>query len=235
MIKLAIVEDDKEQMTEIEKLVCRFFKENNDENYTIDTYSSGNDLLNNYVDQYSIILLDIGMPGMNGMDTAGELRKRNSTACIIFMTNMPKYAINGYEVEAIGFLVKPVKYFGLCNCLRKALLLISQQDDVKILVTTRQGVISIPSSRLLYVESQLHDINYVTDTVTVRQRGSVKEVEEKLEGHNFSRCNNSYLVNLKFVNSIYNNTVTIMGHTLPISRGKKKQFIEAYLKYMGGG
>lgn len=232
MLKVAIVEDDKEYTCEMERQLRQFFSENKIE-YMLDIYSSGIEMLNAYNAQYELILLDIGMPGMNGLDVAKDLRKKNSTACIVFMTNMPKYAINGYEVEAVGFLVKPVKYAGLCNTLRRALLQISKRNDIEIYVTTRQGTITIPSSQLLYVETQRHDLIYVADKFTVRKRGSLKDVKEKLTGCGFKRCNNSYLVNLKHVRAFQGNTLYVGEYELPISRGCKKEFIDAYLKFRG--
>lgn len=234
MLKVAVVEDNNEQTCEIERQLKQFFTENKTE-YLLDCYSSGIDLLNAYNAQYQLILLDICMPGLNGLEVAKELRNKNSTASIVFMTNMPKYAINGYEVEAVGFLVKPVKYTGLCNTLRRVLSHISDHGDVAICVTTRQGVITISSTQLLYVESKQHDLIYVADKFTVRQRGSLKDAEEKLTGCGFKRCSHSYLVNLKFVRAFQGNTLYIGEHEIPISRGRKKEFISTYLNFMGGG
>lgn len=233
MVSIAIVEDEKSQVQVIKKLLAKFFSEKHLD-CVIDVYSNGVEFLEHFDEKYDIVMMDIEMPVLDGMETARKIRKINSSVIIIFVTNMAQFAINGYEVDAMGFLLKPVSYFGLSMILQKALNSLSKRNSVDILVRSRQGLTVIPSSALFYVEVQKHDLFYYTESGSVSCRGTLKDIEEKLRKVNFVRCNNCYLVNMKFIVSIDMNTVCLPKKELQISRSKKKEFLEAVMKYFGG-
>lgn len=237
MVRIAIVEDEESEIVGLKEGVKRFFAESGGE-YEARVFRNGMEFLDACRGDFDVVLMDIEMPLLDGFRTAQKLRETDPAVSIIFVTNMSRYAIKGYEVDAVGFIVKPVGYFALKMNLRKAVARAQGRRSVNILAATRNGVNVIPSDTLVYVEVMRHNLVYHTETETITVRGSLKEAEEQLEGLNFARCNNCFLVNLKFVRSVENDTVVLLNSELPVSRGKKKEFVDALMKYVeqsGGG
>ena len=109
MKRIAIVEDEKEYQKILTNYLRRYGEENG-EDFQISYYSDGIDFVDEYVSQYEIILLDIKMKFMDGMDAAKMIREKDKHVLIIFITNLAEYAIQGYDVAARGFVLKPVTY-----------------------------------------------------------------------------------------------------------------------------
>lgn len=233
MVRVAIVEDKKEYSESLHVFTKKFFKENSVE-FTVDIIENGLDLVKRYKSQYDVLLLDIEMPLLDGMEAAKRIRQIDDSVIIIFVTNMAQFAVNGYEVDAVSFLVKPISYFMLSVAMKKALNLLVHRKNTDIMITTKQNIRVVSSDDLLYVESFKNDLFYVTSKEKIQARGVLKNIESKLSGHNFSRCNNGLLVNLKYVTSINNNIVVVNHEELPISRGRKKEFVDDFMSYIGG-
>jgi len=231
MIRIAIVEDEEKEIVLLREGLKRFFSELNKE-YSLNVFRNGMDFLDCYQADYDIVLLDIEMPLLDGFRTAQKLRESDPVVNIIFVTNMSNYAVKGYEVDALGFIVKPVTYFALRMNMNKAVERLSCNHSVNIVLTSRNGVNVISSDSLIYVEVMRHKIIYHTETEEISARGSMKEVEEHLQGLEFERCNNCFLVNLKYVKSVENDSVILPGASLSISRNKKKCFVEALMQYI---
>lgn len=235
MIKVAIAEDDRAQARQMQELLSKFFKERSLE-YNLDVYSDGIDLVGFYNNKYDIVLLDIEMPVLNGLQTAQRLRNADPSVQIIFVTNLAQYALNGYDVNAVGFLVKPVKYFSLSLTLQKAVNYVRNKSSLDVVVNTKNGFVVIPSSSLVYVEVRSHEIIYVTEEKEIRSYGTLRAVEKTLEegGAKFACCSRCYLVNLKFVRAVEGSTLHLSNCKLQISRGKRGEFVEKYMRYAGG-
>lgn len=231
MIRIAIVEDEEKEIALLEDSLKRYFSKNGGE-YSHGVFRNGLEFIDSYKADFDVILMDIEMPLLDGFKAAQKLREMDAAVSIIFVTNMAGYAIKGYEVNAVGFIVKPVTYFALEMNLNKAIARFSRNNAVNIVVTTRTSVNLISAESLVYVEVMRHNIIYHTETDAISTRGNMKEVEERLKGLPFERCNNCFLVNLKFVKAVENNVVYLTTDSLPISRGRKKHFIEALMQYV---
>ena len=241
MIKVAVVEDEENEIAVLGEGLKRYFGECAEE-YELSVFRNGMEFLDAFRGGYDIILMDIEMPMLDGFRTAQRIREGDDEVSIIFVTNMANYALKGYEVNAVGFMVKPVGYFALKRNLSRALSRIRLRTRLKavnITVVTRGGVKVVPSEKLVYVEVMKHNVAYHTVEEVITARGALKDVEQRLEGLGFSRCNNCFLVNLAYVHSLDNDTVYLPGEQLPVSRGKKKEFTEALLEFVentaGGG
>ena len=231
MIKLAIIEDNAEDYKHLNALVTRYSKASGVE---IDEKHFENAL--NFLDakeKFDIILLDIMMPGYNGMEMAQRLRKFDEDTEIIFVTTMGQYAIDGYSVNATGFLLKPASYERLKGVLDKTIRRVKGKTSAIITVKTYTELISIDVSTVEYIEVKGHYIVFHTQKGDIETKGTLKELTEKLEKYSFIRANNYAIVNARHIRAIRDNTVVLSSGALELSRRKKPEFIEAYLRYSG--
>ena len=114
-MKIAIVDDTLEDRQLLTDYLKRYQQENNLQ-LIVHTFSSGLDLLGENREGYDILFLDIEMPGCDGLEVTQEIRQRDSAVSIIFVTSMAQYAIDGYQVNAFDFIVKPIGYYNvLCE------------------------------------------------------------------------------------------------------------------------
>ena len=233
MIKIAILEDSDADYTRICKAWDRFSKEEN-LSYQITHYKDSTSLLEQFHSQFDLIFLDIEVPGKNGMETAQEIRKIDNLAILVFLTNFSKYAVNGYEVNAADYMLKPLDYYSFALKMHKILHMLYQNIEKEITIMTKGLLHRFSINELFYVEINNHDLIYHLDNETISTRGSLSEVEKSLPKNSFSRCNNCYLVNLKHVTKIKDNTVWIGKNELTISRPKKKMFLNDLTNYIGG-
>lgn len=233
MITVAIVDDEiKERETlrnYFEQIQTKIH-----EQIEIELFPSGEQFLSMSKKEYDLICLDIDMDGKNGIDIAKEIRQTDSEVLIIFITNLAQMAIRGYEVRAFDFILKPVNYEAFFLKIQNALSVILKRKSKYLVVTTSEKVERFSSNDLLYAEVSGHYMYYHTVKGVLRQKASLRDLEEKLEGLSFKRCNNCYLVNLKYVDSVGKDDIVIRGETLKISRPRKKEFMQALGYYMGG-
>lgn len=231
MIHIAIVEDEKEFAQTLQEYIQRYMAETHTA-IQADTFHDGMSFLDEYSGKYQIVFMDIAMPHMNGMDTAERLRKVDSNVCLIFITSLAQYAIRGYEVEALDFIVKPVAYDLFKIRLEKAISRIRTADYYTI--KTANGLRKIRLSDLIYIESNKHYLYFHTTTETSRMRGTMRDLEGAFEQKGFALISGSLLVNLSYVEEIEGNSVTAGGEMLAVARAYKTKFRERLTEYMGG-
>ena len=166
---------------------------------------------------------------------ARRLRELDPVVLIVFITNMAQYAIRGYEVDALYYMVKPVTYFEFALKMKKALRRLGRLVGTYVNVPQENGVMRLETSQITYVEVIDHRLVYHADTGDYSTRGSLSDLEKKLRSYGFSRCNHCYLVNLKYVTGIRDNMVVVACAELQISRPKRKMFLDDLATYRGGG
>ncbi len=233
MIKIAVIDDEQEERRHLQKCFEQFEKEN-EKKLEVKTFTSGDSFLQEFDHSYDLICLDIDMDGTNGIDTAKKIREKDKEVLIFFVTNMAQMAIRGYEVRALDFIIKPVNYYSFAMKLQNALDMIANHKVKNIVLAVPGGMQIISTEELFYVEVDGHYLQYHTRNGEFRQKASLKDLEEQLNGLSFKRCNNCYLVNLKYVNGVENEDVILYGERLKISRPRKKEFLQALANYMGG-
>lgn len=231
---VAIVEDSPAEAELLRSYFARFTKEHGVE-FTLTCFASGEEFLNKYRPAYDLVLMDIGLPGHNGMETAAALRERDRSVTLIFVTNMAQFAVKGYEVDAFDFVVKPVGYSNFALKLQRALNKLDTRRDSEVLVTLSDSMVRLSASQIKYIEISGHRMVYHTTDGELYAYGNLKEVEASLGGGMFARCNNCYLVNLNYVRAVQGHTVTVGTDELQISRPRRKAFIQALNDYLGGG
>jgi DNA-binding LytR/AlgR family response regulator len=198
------------------------------------TFSDGDEIVENYKAEYDIILLDIEMKFMDGMTAAEHIRKVDPEVVIIFITNMAQYAIKGYTVNATDYVLKPVSYFAFSQRLDKVVSRLDKRVKKYLAIGVKGGTVKLYISDICYIESQGHRLIFHTKTEEHVMFGTMKEIEEKLSDRDFYRCNKGSLLNLEHVDGVQDGVVVVNGEKIVISRGRKKEFMEALTNYLGG-
>ena len=178
-----------------------------------------------------IAIMDIRMPGMDGLSTAEQLRRSHPDVILIFTTRLSQCAIRGYEVDAIGFLVKPVTLPGLTVKLNKAFKRVEYRQS-KICLKTKDSILFLEKNEIYYAEGSNHHVIYHTAQGEFPVRSSLQEAEEQL-GAEFSRSSHSYIANLGFVTMVGKNDVTVHGEAIPLSRAMRRDFLNAVNRHYG--
>lgn len=230
---IAIVED----MPADADLLMRYFdrySQDSGDTFQIQHFRTGAEFLAAYQPIYDIVFMDIELPGRNGMDTATALRKLDNTVTLIFVTNLVRYAAQGYDVDAMAFLLKPVSYENFSLKLQRALSRCSSRSTPDLCITTSDGIRRISTSRVKYIETSGHYLIYHTTEGDFTSYGNMKDAEAVLDATQFIRCNRCYLVNMAFVRAIRGQLLVVDGEELQISRPRRNAVMEALNLYLGG-
>jgi DNA-binding LytR/AlgR family response regulator len=234
MLKIAIVEDDDITIRQLCDFVNQYGREQNQE-IEVFTFRDGSEIIKEYQPIYDIILLDIEMPKVNGMDAAEQIRQCDEEVVLVFITNMVQYAIHGYSVRALDFVVKPVNYYTFSLKLTRAISRVRKRKSGKtILLALTDGVKRLDTKQIYYVEIQNRMLHYHTEDGEYIVRGTMQNAEKELKDFQFVKCNYWYLVNLRYVSEIRKDVAVVAGNELEISRRNKKSFMEAVTSYVGG-
>lgn len=233
MYHIAIVEDEAEFSTQLQEYLTQYQKEQ-DVAFKVSVFHDGAEILEAYQPLYDIILLDIEMPKVNGMEAAEQIRKQDGDVVLMFITNMASYAIRGYEVGALDFVMKPINYYTFSMKLTRAIKRVKQKEQQQILLSVIDGVKKLGINQIYYVEVQNRMLHYYTDEGEFVVRGTMQSVEQELAAYPFVKCNHWYMVNLMHVSEVRKNMVVVQGHELEISRRNKTAFLKALTEYVGG-
>ena len=179
MYRTLVVEDEAQEARHLTDLLTRYGKQHGVE-FKVTWHSSAMEMLSDK-GHYDLCLLDIEMPGINGMEAAELLRSQHRVTSIIFVTDLAQYAVRGYEVDALGFLVKPATFAGLSMNLNRAMREVAQGANRTLAVPTGDGFRSVPLSQVTHIEVRNHDLIYHTvGGDDLRTRGSLAQVEREL-------------------------------------------------------
>ncbi|MDR2157018.1 MAG: LytTR family DNA-binding domain-containing protein [Clostridiales Family XIII bacterium] len=226
MINVAIVEDEADYREEWKRYLARYGEESG-ESFRISVFADGFRILENYRAQYDIILMDIRMEGMDGMAAAEKIRKVDPSVIIIFITNMSQYAIRGYSVDALDYMLKPVSYFAFTQRLERAFKRMRFREDRYMTLRFRSGVKKMKINDIYYIEVLNHDLIFHTKTGEYTVSGTLKNMEEQLRSDGFFRCSKCYLVNLRHVDGMRSGFAVVNGDEVRISRNRKTVFLSA--------
>lgn len=235
MIKIAIVEDEKEYVQTLTEYLTLFENENSIK-FQTSTYSDGLEIVSEYRPSYDIILLDIQMKHLNGMKTAEKIRKLDEDVIFIFITSSSQFAMEGYEVDALGYVLKPVPYPAFSQIMGKALRRIKKKQEAHYInIDVEDGMIRLNTDFIYYAESRLHRVLLHTEKGDFLTSGPLKRLEASLSSFGFAKCHNAYLVNLKHViGSLQGFILLTSGEKIPASRTRKKIFMDLLSDYLGG-
>ncbi len=180
---------------------------------------------------FNLLILDIKMEDLTGMELAHALRDAGNRISIIFITAYDEYLPFGYDVQPIHFLMKPVKKEALENALRTDLKLNVYQRNWSLRIGNRIVCLSLPEIR--YIESYNHEVIIHEGETDRSYTISLSEIERQLPATQFCRCHKSYLVNLEFVKEIKRQSLSLQGNEiLPIGRTYHKTFQKMLIRYL---
>ena len=236
VIRVAIVEDERECSARMMEHLNRYQEENGGVRFLIDVFENAVDFLSDYKSDTDVVFMDIEMPLMNGLDAARKLREKQPDVVLIFVTRMARYAVKGYEVDAMDFMIKPINYCNFSLKLKKAIRIADRNRHSSVYIKTEVGLKRFFVSDILYIEVIKHYTYIHARDGVYKQQIPLKELEEQLsEAGIFTRCNNCYLVNLSCVSRLEKNEVWIEDDCLQISKPRRKEFINALTNYLNGG
>ena len=194
---------------------------------------SGETLANTYQSGADLLLLDIDMPGINGMDAAHIIRRKDERVQIAFCTNLVSRALDGYAVAAMDFLVKPITAARIDELLDKVFHRLSVTAPVTLTLHTQDATTVVRTNEILYAETYGRKLRLHTMQDTLDLRMTMAALESQLPSGNFFRIHNAYLVSLAHVSRISGFEVSVGDDTLPVSRHKKREFLQALTDYIG--
>lgn len=231
---ICIVEDD-DKFIDVLRQMLKQYEKDTGVQFDISVFRNGLSFICNYNGCADIVFMDIQMPGQDGLETAQALRKAGHNVVLVFITNMAQFAINGYEVEATDFIIKPLAYSTFSVKLKKILNVAVSRRKSSVILHTLNGKIVLDKQSIYYAESQKHYVVFYTMLGDFRARMSMKDAESLLKDKNFARCNTSFLVNCDRITHIRNNVVTLdNGIGLTISRTWKQDFMDRLTMHVAG-
>lgn len=232
MWNVAIIEDEEVMAKQLVSYFAKFGKENN-ESFTFSIFNNAEAFLQNYKKEYSVVLMDINLPGMNGMQCVKKLRELDENVLVVFVTNLSQFAVDGYEVKAFDFVVKPISYYNFSLKLKRALSHLSSLNNYELVVSTKDKKYFININQLVYIEIRNHTIIYHLVNEEIKGSGTLKSLYANLQKHHFAFCNQCYLVNLAFVKGIDDGFLLINGEKIRIASSRKKSFMQELTAYIG--
>ncbi|MDB8791088.1 LytTR family DNA-binding domain-containing protein [Romboutsia sp. 1001216sp1] len=202
-------------------------------NYNIYEFSSGEELLNNYPKDLDILIMDIQMKTINGMDTARKIREFDQNLEIIFMTSFVEFMQEGYEVKAYRYILKPINERKISKNILPCINEIVKKRNNYLTINVKNYVDRIKIDSIIYIETDRPNILIYTHDNMYTTKMSISKIEKILSEYGFFRCHNSYIVNLKLVESMTGNTVVVGGKDIPISKYRVKNLKLAITNILG--
>ena len=183
--------------------------------------------------QEDILILDIQMGRLDGLETARIMRKINRESILIFVTNMAQFAIKGYEVDALDFIIKPVSMASIVYVMDKALKRLTGSNHAAFSLKTPEGTISLAANDITFVEVFDHNLVYHTTRGDYTVRGRLSDVSEKLDPERFVLCNRSFIVNLRHVSNVTADYLLIGDSRIPVSKSHRKELMKRFSSFLG--
>ena len=232
MVRIKILEDDPADRDTLIECLRKYEREQG-QSFSITAYDNPSDFMDNYHMDADLIFMDIELPGINGMEAAHRLREIDRQVILIFVTNMAQFAVKGYEVDALDYIIKPAQYGPLSIKLDRAAQRWRAAAE-SVMVALPTGTQRLLLWEIYYIEVQGHKLTYHTEKGQLPGTGTLQDAEQRLHGKGFLRCNKCYLVNQKHIQTVTGSDVVLSnGEKLQISRLRKKEFMEELARSMG--
>ena len=235
MYRALIVEDDPAAADVLRAHLARYGTERG-VSFSVEVLSSALEFLERRP-AADIVFLDIGLPGISGMEAAEVMRQTDTVTPIIFVTDLAQYAVRGYQVDALDFMVKPVEYEDFSLRMGRAMRVMERNAERTVAIPTVDGLRVVAQRDVIYVEIFRHDLcwHVAREAEPLHARGTLTAVAEELGSERFCRISASHLVNMGQVSVVRGSGVTMSdGTELAFSRTRKKAALEALARFAGG-
>lgn len=229
-MKIAIVQDGGESVNRLKDLIKRFCGTSDREASAV-CFSDGIDIVSDYSADYDVIFLAVKCKHMSGLKTAEMIRERDKNVLLYFMSENIEDAVLGYAVEAFGFLLLPVEYDTLKYELERCTDKLRAMRRTYILFSTENGMDRVPIDSIMYIESQDHKKIVFTAQGQYVMYGTMDSIEQRLPKNLFSRCNNSFIVNLSYIKGVHGEFVIVGDKEIKITRSRRKMFLRHIERY----
>lgn len=233
MITIALVDDDDADARVTASMIDRYF-DGDASRYAVTRFADGDSLLRDYKASFDLMFLDVEMPGTDGVTVARRLRVVDDQTVLVFTTKMAQYAVEGYDVDAIGYLLKPLNYYAFAIKMRKAEDIVARRRSVTVPLTVGSETVFVPSADIRYVEVLDHALLYHTGEGIRKVWASLKDAAETLEPVGFVPVSRYCLVNLEWVCAVHGDDVDVDGERVRVSRSRRKSLMQALAAYHGG-
>lgn len=233
MITIALVDDDDADARVTASMIDRYF-DGDASRYAVTRFADGDSLLRDYKASFDLMFLDVEMPGTDGVTVARRLRVVDDQTVLVFTTKMAQYAVEGYDVDAIGYLLKPLNYYAFAIKMRKAEDIVARRRSVTVPLTVGPETVFVPSADIRYVEVLDHALLYHTGEGIRKVWASLKDAAETLEPVGFVPVSRYCLVNLEWVRAVHGDDVDVDGERVRVSRSRRKSLMQALAAYHGG-
>lgn len=231
MIRVAIVEDAAYERQNLRSFLQQYQDENS-VGFEIFEFSDGAELLSNYPARLNLLLLDIQMEHMNGIEAARRVREFDTTVTLIFITNMIQHVLEGYRVDALDFIVKPMAYAVFSAEITRALSRIVRKG-IALAVKNSEGIFTVRSEKIGYIEAFQHHTILHTQVHAIPSGQTMVSMQRSLSGLPFFRCHTAFLINMDRIEHVCGNDVWIFGQRVPVSKHRRKEFMKAYTAHLG--
>ncbi len=235
-MRALVLEDDDGQAALLAGYIERYGRETGDP-LQVTRLASAFALADKTCPDFDMAFLDIGLPGINGMEAAHLIRERDERVPIVFVTDLAQYAVRGYEVEALDFVVKPVTYAQIAPRLAKMARAARENARRTLAVTTATGIRVLDVAQLEAVEVSKHDLFYhvAGEKDPLRTRGTMAATADELADAPFMRVSASCLVGMPHIERIDGDRIVMRdGKEFWFSRAKRKGAMEQIARYLGG-
>lgn len=235
MFQIAVCDDDERELTRLLELLSEY-RQAHGLDVVCKPFRNGIDLLADLrTGMYSLVLLDMLMPGFSGIQTAREIRAVDQNVKLLFLTSSPEFAVESYAVGAFHYLLKPARAEALFPILDRAFAEIIIPTQACLTIKSKSGLSRMPFSRLEYVEVLGKTVCFhLVDGGVLETTGTLATYEaELLARPEFLKVHRSYLLNLAQVETLERaEAVTRKKHRIPVSRSLYTQVKERYLRHL---
>lgn len=236
MYQILIVEDESAAAETLRDCIERYGREHG-EQFQVSWLASAVDLDVDAPSGADLIFMDIDLPGVNGLNTAIELRRHDRATPLIFVTNLAQYAVRGYQADALDFIVKPFTYGAFAMRMDRAMEVMRRAARRSITVRSHDGLRIIAISDLVFIDVSGHNLIYhLADGGTFSVRDSLSHAIEGLGGPPFLRISSGCVINMGHVRGVHDAEVTLStGEKVWISRANKRRCLEEVSRFLGSG